>query len=337
MLRQFFEASSESMKLYFKQVTSQIEHHGEKGSAREEKIKELLEKYLPRKYSLTNGTVINAKDKQSKQVDIIIHDNLFTPILEDFQSSKVIPIESLYGMIEVKSTLSKVELNKCIKNIKSVKELNPNQKLLKVGCVFAYTSDSSLETIRNNLEELSIELPTSLMINFICILDKGLIIPLRKENLLEISVNNNEEILYGVIDNPNDALLLFYIYLSTMLNSTAISVPNLIEYAESGGLIEKTINIPTESIPNDAKVSMGSINISFSQIRKMQDLQPRLAKFESGMMTEKELLSFVLDSYYVHTYEFKLDSVYTFFDKEISAETMKAYYYLYFKNCNFQV
>ena len=332
MLKEFFEASSESMKLYFKQVTSQIHHHGEKGSAREEKVKELLEKYLPKKYSVTNGTVTNTKDHQSRQVDVIIHDNLFTPILQDFQSSKVIPIESLYGLIEVKSTLSKVELNKCINNIKSVKNLNPNQQFLKIGCVFAYTSDSSLETIRKNLEELSKELPTSLKINCLCVLDKGLIIPLRKENLLEISMNNNEEILYGVIDNPKDALLLFYIYLLTMLNSTVISAPNLIDYAEAGGLIEKTINIPTEDIPNDAKIKFGSINMNFSHIRLMQNLQPKIAKFQTGTMSENELLSFVLESYYLNTQELKLNSVYTFFDMDISAEEMQTYYYLHLKN-----
>ena len=332
MLKEFFEASSESMKLYFKQVTSQIHHHGENGSAREEKVKELLEKYLPKKYSVTNGTVTNTKDHQSRQVDVIIHDNLFTPILQDFQSSKVIPIESLYGLIEVKSTLSKVELNKCINNIKSVKNLNPNQQFLKIGCVFAYTSDSSLETIRKNLEELSKELPTSLKINCLCVLDKGLIIPLRKENLLEISMNNNEEILYGVIDNPKDALLLFYIYLLTMLNSTVISAPNLIDYAEAGGLIEKTINIPTEDIPNDAKIKFGSINMNFSHIRLMQNLQPKIAKFQTGTMSENELLSFVLESYYLNTQELKLNSVYTFFDMDISAEEMQTYYYLHLKN-----
>ncbi|MFW5411958.1 DUF6602 domain-containing protein [Aerococcus urinaeequi] len=332
MLKQFFEASSESMKLYFEQVTSQIDHNGEKGSAREEKIKELLEKYLPKKYSLTNGTITNSTDQQSRQVDIIIHDNLFTPILEDFQSSKVIPIESLYGIIEVKSTLSKVELGKCANNIKSTMELNPNPELIKIGCVFAYTSDSSLETIRKNLEELSKELPTSSKINCICVLDKGLIIPLQKNNLLEISMNNNEEILYGVIDNSNDALLLFYIFLLTMLNNTEISIPNLVNYAESGGLVEKTINIPTEAIPNDAMVDIGPFKVNFEHIKKMQNLQPKIEYFETGKMSEEELLNYVLDSYYLGTYEFRLDSLYTFLDKEITFKEMQQKYQLNLKS-----
>ena len=145
-------------------------------------------------------------------------------------------------------------------------------------------------------------------------------------------MNNNEEILYGIIDNPKDALLLFYIYLLTMLNSTVISAPNLIDYAEAGGLIEKTINIPTEDIPNDAKIKFGSINMNFSHIRLMQNLQPKIAKFQTGTMSENELLSFVLESYYLNTQELKLNSVYTFFDMDISAEEMQTYYYLHLKN-----
>ena len=66
---------------------------------------------------------MDCKDVQSRQVDIIIHDKFLTPYLVDMKDTKIVPIESVYGVVEVKSTLTKEELRKCVKNIESVRKL----------------------------------------------------------------------------------------------------------------------------------------------------------------------------------------------------------------------
>ena len=40
-------------------------------------------------------------------MDIIIHDKFLTPYLVDMDGTKIVPIESVYGVVEVKSTLTK--------------------------------------------------------------------------------------------------------------------------------------------------------------------------------------------------------------------------------------
>ena len=52
-------------------------------------------------------------------MDIIIHDKFLTPYLVDMDGTKIVPIESVYGVVEVKSTLTKEELRKCVKNIRN--------------------------------------------------------------------------------------------------------------------------------------------------------------------------------------------------------------------------
>lgn len=123
MLKEVFESISKKMTLDFSEVTSRINHNGEKGTARENVLQNYLRNYIPDKYTFSKGTIIDCNDNQSRQVDIIIHDKYTTPYLIDMDSTKVIPVESVYAVIEVKSTLTKEELRKSIENINSVKQL----------------------------------------------------------------------------------------------------------------------------------------------------------------------------------------------------------------------
>lgn len=107
MLKEVFESISKKMTLDFSEVTSRINHNGEKGTARENVLQNYLRNYIPDKYTFSKGTIIDCNDNQSRQVDIIIHDKYTTPCLIDMDSTKVIPVESVYAVIEVKSTLTK--------------------------------------------------------------------------------------------------------------------------------------------------------------------------------------------------------------------------------------
>ena len=68
-------------------------------------------------------------------------------------------MESVYAVIEVKSTLTKEELRKSIENINSVKQLKKSTivgvSYPTAGLVFAYDSDASLDSIYKNVMELS--------------------------------------------------------------------------------------------------------------------------------------------------------------------------------------
>lgn len=149
------------MSVDFEEITSRINHNGEKGTACENVLQSYLRAYIPDKYTFSKGTIIDCTNTESKQVDIIIHNKYTTPCLIDMDSTKVIPIESVYAVIEVKSVLTKEELRKSIKNINSVKILQKNTvtgiSYPTAGLIFAYDSDSSFNTIYKNLVELSQE------------------------------------------------------------------------------------------------------------------------------------------------------------------------------------
>ena len=85
----------------------QIAHAAEMGGATEENWRELLRSYLPARYAVEGGFIIDVDGAESQQLDLIIFDRQYSPVL--FRSGGVlyVPAESVYGVFEVKQELSR--------------------------------------------------------------------------------------------------------------------------------------------------------------------------------------------------------------------------------------
>lgn len=291
MIKEVFESISEKMRTDFEKVTKMIDHPGEKGTAREKALMKYLRPHIPDKFEFSEGIIIDSYDHQSCQVDVIIHDKIATPFLQDRELANVIPIESVYAVIEVKSTLTKEELRRSINNIKSVRSLRKNtitgSTSPTLGFVFAYDSDSSLETMYNNLLELSKEVPLDQQITCICVLNQGLILPIQKTMLSSIVLLPSNDTLFAMYSNASNALLMFYLLLFQGLNSIIVFPPNMMAYANSDGSLDTQINIPTKNLPDSALIPFMDKTISIAEIRRMQELS---RMFFSGALTEENFL-----------------------------------------------
>ena len=160
-------------------------------------LKTFLKQYLPRNLEMSTGLAVDAKGGVSKQLDIIIHDAAKTPVFFQSTDTRVIPIECIYAVIEVKSCLDKSELEKSFQNMQSVKTLEKiaffepdNPIIIKTTelfgkkwsnwpvlyFVFAFDSSTSLESILSNLQDLVINTAVDKRIDSICVLSKGVIL-----------------------------------------------------------------------------------------------------------------------------------------------------------------
>lgn len=298
MLKDIFCSVSKKMQIDFEEITSKIQHNGEKGTARENILQEYLKSYIPEKYSFSKGTIVDCKDVQSKQIDIIIHDKFLTPYLVDMNDTKIIPIESVYGVIEVKSTLSKDELRKCVKNIESVRKLQKktisDYNFPTAGMVFAYNSDASLEAIYKNLNELSEDVDIDKRISCVCVLNKGVIIPVDKNGLRNVTLFPNVNTVYGIFNNTDDALLLFYLILSQILNSITIFPPDMVAYAQSTDLLDTTFSIPADYVPDDGIINVMDNMVRISEINNLKDCGQRLL---SGKLKKDEFMENIFGTY----------------------------------------
>jgi len=73
-----------------------------KGDGSELHWKEMLSKFLPSRYLVSKGFVVDSVGGCSEQIDVIIHDHVFSPLLWENGGHVYIPAESVYAVFEVK-------------------------------------------------------------------------------------------------------------------------------------------------------------------------------------------------------------------------------------------
>jgi hypothetical protein len=99
---------AEILAARLKAVRFSITHPGEKGRDLEFHVRHLLRDLLPAEYGLTTGFVAYVENdavKLTSQLDIIIYDAVRGSPLVRLESCDVLPLEAVYGYVEVKSTL----------------------------------------------------------------------------------------------------------------------------------------------------------------------------------------------------------------------------------------
>lgn len=285
----------------FQEVTEPLEHNGVKGSLREEILTKCLKELLPQKYSVGSGIIVDADQTQSRQQDFFIYDAFDSPVFLKRSSYQVVPIESVYATVEIKSSLNKNELEKCVKNIQSVKKLKltpagtrhwtPPTENQVMGMVFAYTSDISLETIIKNLNEFNREMkiPYEEQINMICVLNKGVILPLEKNGLNNVRLMpNNNTVLCKTKGSMEDNLSLFYLILQYHLNLLVKAAPDLMEYAKKSNLINSQAIISLDDMDEDTFLQIDNSKISVKDMKNVQDFQKMLSQGEKFSDEEEE-------------------------------------------------
>ncbi len=104
-------------------VGTLFEHASSAGHATERDWIHLFTRYLPKRYTAAPAFVIDHKGRRSRQIDIAIFDNLYTPPLFPHDSGIHIPAESVYAVFEVKPTISKQWLRDAGEKAASVRAL----------------------------------------------------------------------------------------------------------------------------------------------------------------------------------------------------------------------
>jgi hypothetical protein len=101
------------------------QHPGNRGAAREEALAKFLGSQLPARFGVTTGEAVDSGERRSGQLDVVIYDrNLTAPLLTE-DTGDLLPAESLLAVIEVKSKLTKTEIDKAAKAAKSISRLRP--------------------------------------------------------------------------------------------------------------------------------------------------------------------------------------------------------------------
>ncbi len=123
-LQQSFSMQQAMLKTQLEMSSASITHNGTMGDVNEKHFIEMIRKYLPDRYAVDTGIVIDSNGKTSDQIDVVVFDNQYTPTLLDQQDHRFIPAESVYAVFEVKPHIDKVYLEYAGKKAESVRTLH---------------------------------------------------------------------------------------------------------------------------------------------------------------------------------------------------------------------
>lgn len=101
-----------------------LAHPTDKGDASEDVWLKLMQDYLPQRYRAEKAHVVDSNGEFSEQIDIVIFDRQYTPLIFELRGSMIVPAESVYAVFEVKQTANKAHIEYAKKKIASVKALH---------------------------------------------------------------------------------------------------------------------------------------------------------------------------------------------------------------------
>jgi hypothetical protein len=102
-----------------------FQHKGIRGDERAAGLSSFLRDHLPERFSVMKGEVIDYRDERTGQLDLIIYDSHTSSPVAKGEENVLIPVEALYAVIEVKTTLTDAELAKCYKAAGRLRTLRP--------------------------------------------------------------------------------------------------------------------------------------------------------------------------------------------------------------------
>lgn len=204
------------------------------GEILENTVRRFLTDYFPRSLGITSGFIVDVNGNETKQMDVIIYDAFRTPTFINSENIRVIPVECVYAVIEVKSRINTKDLNEILANMKSLKSLQktaytPRYMDAPVTWesygtpepywpinyyVFAFDS-INLKSIKEKIEQYNNEnmLPVSKRIDAVCVMKKGIICNYTKDNKITFLPGNETHL--GELTTEK-ALLVFYGLLSRL-------------------------------------------------------------------------------------------------------------------------
>ncbi|GAA3757902.1 DUF6602 domain-containing protein [Flavobacterium ginsengiterrae] len=193
------------------------------GDEVEDLIREKISLFLPERYLVKQGHIVNSEGKVSNQFDIIIFDRLSTPKFFESKNQTVFyPIESVLAVGEIKKTLRQNDL---VDFGKKIKFLKVDMKRQLIENTFFGEKLNPSTTLNDMMNMSSSKKYKNSLFSFIFAIDE--------EKIDDLEIDDSNEFM------PNDIYILnwgFYIY-GKMENEKLI--PKIIdEESDIDGLIE---------------------------------------------------------------------------------------------------
>lgn len=244
--REFHYAQAQITKDYFE--SKDVKHPRDVGAIREDILRTFLREsgFLPARYEISDNSfrAASTTGHLSQEIDIALFDPLDSiRLMRRKDVYEVLPIESVFGAIQVKSRLSKNELAKALDNIESLKRLDPVTAATVLfterppsrrafGLIVAYETEMAWLDIVAELQAFASNNPPKHWPNAVFILNVGMFVIgeghegyFHNGDLEGVSTPE----IHGRPDQ-GDMLFTFQSMLLGLLRATAVSPPPFDDY-----------------------------------------------------------------------------------------------------------
>jgi len=122
-LRTLFVGLHKQLEVHLQTEREIVAHPGAKGATAETNWKAMLDDHLPSRYQVSKAFVIDCDGGVSEEIDLVIHDRQYSPLLFNRDGALYVPAESVYAVLEVKQELDKGTVEYAGKKAASVRAL----------------------------------------------------------------------------------------------------------------------------------------------------------------------------------------------------------------------
>lgn len=114
-------------------IRESIAHPVGKGDASEDVWIDLFNEYLPKRYFATKAHVVDSNGKFSEQIDVVICDRQYSPMIFSFAGQEIVPAESVYAVFEAKQQIDAAKVDYAQGKIASVRRLTRTSQPISSG------------------------------------------------------------------------------------------------------------------------------------------------------------------------------------------------------------
>lgn len=105
-------------------IRESVGHPTAKGDASEEVWIELFKAYLPKRYCAAKAFVVDSQGTFSQQIDVVVYDRQYSPLIFEYKGQTVIAAESVYAIFEAKQAIDAEQIAYAQEKAESVRRLH---------------------------------------------------------------------------------------------------------------------------------------------------------------------------------------------------------------------
>ena len=209
-----------------------------KGDASERNWLEMFRDYLPERYCAEKAFVIDSTGRISEQIDVVIFDRQYSPLLFNQDGTLYVPAESVYAVFESKPGLSKPILDYAAGKAASVRNLKrtsapiafaagkhkPKKQFNIIAGILAGESGWTMSSFSRRVSGALQEMSAAERIDLGCVLGRGAFdADYRSRKALEVEFSS-----------PADSLIFFFLrFLQRLQPLGTVPAINYAEYEKA--------------------------------------------------------------------------------------------------------